>query len=393
MDTVRRPRLPTGRTADLDDRGALFYREVHGPPGAPTLVLLHGWTITADLNFHPFYEQLGRHFRVLAPDQRGHGRGIRSQARFALEDCADDVAALCRQLGIDRAIVCGYSMGGTIAQLAWRRHPVLVEGLVLSATASRFTESRRDRAMFAALGGLSYMGRRLPEHLKQRIGLGLLHRHDDSVDPWVLEELARHDWARVGEAGIAIGQFDSSSWIGTIDVPTSAIVTLHDDVVDPMRQLRMSRTIPGCDLTIIEGEHAVCATDPVRFGEILEGACRDVARRAHGRTAHRTHAISSRSRFEMPRRSLRERILHGPRAALSRRWGRFDTDAAAAADATSAAGPHRVDASEVAAAPAATGGSFNVWRVAPGPPERADQPTDSLTATSANYEADDAASA
>ncbi|MFM7427598.1 MAG: alpha/beta fold hydrolase, partial [Elainella sp.] len=51
--------------------------EVAGPRGAPTVILLHGWTATADLNWFTCFEPLGEHFRVLAPDHRGHGRGLR----------------------------------------------------------------------------------------------------------------------------------------------------------------------------------------------------------------------------------------------------------------------------------------------------------------------------
>jgi len=54
-------------------------------------------------------------------DHRGHGRGIRSAKPFRLADCADDVAALADRLGIETFIPVGYSMGGTVAQLMWRR--------------------------------------------------------------------------------------------------------------------------------------------------------------------------------------------------------------------------------------------------------------------------------
>ena len=43
--------LPPGRLIDIPDRGQTFIREVQGPANAPTLILLHGWTATADLNW------------------------------------------------------------------------------------------------------------------------------------------------------------------------------------------------------------------------------------------------------------------------------------------------------------------------------------------------------
>lgn len=115
--------------------GGTMVWDCPGSPGAPTLVLLHGVTLTAELNWSTVFPVLGRHFRVLAFDQRGHGRGLGCAGGYRLEQCADDVAALAAVLGIDRLIAVGYSMGGLIAQLCWRRHPQLTAGLVLCATA------------------------------------------------------------------------------------------------------------------------------------------------------------------------------------------------------------------------------------------------------------------
>ena len=86
--------LPVGRRISLPGRGTTFVREVAGPEGAPTVLLLHGWLASGGLNWFPAFEPLGRHYRVLAIDHRGHGRGIRSHRRFTLAACADDAAAL-----------------------------------------------------------------------------------------------------------------------------------------------------------------------------------------------------------------------------------------------------------------------------------------------------------
>ena len=83
-----------GRRIELPGRGTTFVREVPGPPGAPTVLLLHGWIASGGLNWFTTFEPLGEHFRVLAIDHRGHGRGIRSWRRFTLADCADDAADL-----------------------------------------------------------------------------------------------------------------------------------------------------------------------------------------------------------------------------------------------------------------------------------------------------------
>src|SRR5689334_14232659 len=110
------PAVSTRRVA-LRDRGVTQIWECPGPPGAPTIVLIHGVTFTAELNWGRVLGPLGQHFRVVALDQRGHGDGIRASAPYRLEDCADDVAALAETLGLDRFVAVGYSMGGIVAQL------------------------------------------------------------------------------------------------------------------------------------------------------------------------------------------------------------------------------------------------------------------------------------
>ena len=154
--------LPDGRYVWLPGRGRTFVRELAGPPGAPAVMLLHGWSATADLNWFACFEPLARHFRVIALDHRGHGRGLRALTPFRLEHCADDVATLADVLGLGRYLAVGYSMGGPIAQLLWKRHPELVSGLVLCATSTHFSANLRERLVFGAASGTSAVAGLVP---------------------------------------------------------------------------------------------------------------------------------------------------------------------------------------------------------------------------------------
>lgn len=270
---IRRPSLPAGRELELPGRGTTFVREVAGPPGAPTLLLLHGWTVTADLNWFTAYERLGRSYRLVSLDHRGHGRGIRSIEPFTLEDCADDAAAVCEILGIERCIAVGYSMGGTIAQLVWHRHGDLVDGLVLCSTGAHFADTRNEQLSFMGLAGLASLVRLTPERARQWLGEQYLARRGRAYEAWALEELSRHDLAKLLEAGRAIGHFASDEWLGTIDVPTAVIVTMNDQVVPVRRQLKLFEGIPTAVAYRVDGQHDAVVSQADTYVPLLEEAC------------------------------------------------------------------------------------------------------------------------
>ncbi|MGH9060530.1 MAG: alpha/beta fold hydrolase, partial [Acidimicrobiales bacterium] len=261
------PVLPPGRRVELPGRGTTFVRELAGPPGAPTVVLLHGWTVTADLNWFPSYEALGRHFSVLALDHRGHGQGLRSRRPFRLEDCADDVAAAVEATGnADRRLVLvGYSMGGPVAALTWRRHPGLAAGLVLCATAARFSVDLGDWIFYSGMFGLSLASRLTPELVRRPFTTSFIRRRTSGLGGWAAEQVAASSTTAVLEAGSALGGFDGRSWLGRIDVPTAVVVTTEDTMVSPDRQQALAGRIPGATVHPVQGDHVVCVTGAERF--------------------------------------------------------------------------------------------------------------------------------
>jgi 3-oxoadipate enol-lactonase len=277
------PFVPEGRAVALPGRGTTFVREVAGPPGAPTLLLLHGWTATGGLNWFACFEPLGRSFRVIALDQRGHGRGVRSLRPFRLEDCADDVAALAEELNIDRLIPVGYSMGGPVAALVWRRHRKLVQGLVLCATARRFSQGGPvERVMAGGMLGLSVAASLSPGAARRLTLDRMINSRVNSsrYGPWAAAELQGNNMAALLQAGAALTTFDGREWLRQIDVPTAVVVTEFDRVVAPISQLALASTIPDADVFRVDGGHTVCAIDPDCFVPVLAAASASVARRA-----------------------------------------------------------------------------------------------------------------
>ncbi|QGG94695.1 alpha/beta fold hydrolase [Actinomarinicola tropica] len=279
--------LPPGRHVELPGRGTTFVRELDGPRDAPPLLLLHGWTATADLNFYAMFPELAGRYHVLAMDHRGHGRGIRSSARFRLEDCADDAAALLEVLDVPPAIVVGYSMGGPVAQLLWRRHRERVEGLVLCATSRNFAGSPTAKATFSLFPPVALAGRVVPESIRAAAFERLLARRNAGATEWFQSEMLLHDPVALAEAGGAIGRFTSHEWIGEVDVPTAVVVTEYDQVVPPSRQLKLAAAIPGTTVHRVPGQHTVVATEPHLFAPVLRDALASVVARLRTRGERR----------------------------------------------------------------------------------------------------------
>jgi pimeloyl-ACP methyl ester carboxylesterase len=261
---------------DLPGRGRTVVWDLPGPAGAPTLLLLHGVTLTAALNWSGILGTLGRHYRVVLLDQRGHGGGP-AAVTVRLEDCADDAAAVAERLGITQLVVVGYSMGGFIAQLVWRRHPGLVSGLVLCSTARNVSGAPWERSASLMMPGLITAAMCMPAAGVMRadlVGSALLDTDCKPADrQWALSEMRRTSLVNALSAMQAVSAYTTHSWIGSVDVPTAVVVTRHDRVVPPRRQWKLARALPDATVIELDGGHDVFLHSPARFGAAVASAC------------------------------------------------------------------------------------------------------------------------
>jgi 3-oxoadipate enol-lactonase len=273
---------------DLPGRGRTVVWDAPGPAGAPTLFLVHGVTLTAALNWGGIVETLRRRYRVVLVDQRGHGAGLPCGA-FRLEDCADDLAAIAEELGIERVIAVGYSMGGLVAQLLWRRHPDLVAGLVLCSTSRNVSGSPWEQSAALMMPALVAATMWMPAAGAMRadlIGRALLDTECDTLQRrWALSEMRRTSLVNALSAMLAVSEFSSHTWVGSIDVPTAVVVTRHDRVVSPRRQEKLVRALPRPTVIELDGGHDVFLHSPARFGAAVASACAAVCSDVRSATA------------------------------------------------------------------------------------------------------------
>ncbi len=265
--------LPEGRMVELPGRGTAFVRVAAGPAGAPTVLLLHGLMATADLNWSLAVPVLAKRFNVVAPDLRGHGRGLATR-QFSGEECADDVAAIVQTLELGRVIVVGYSLGGLVAQLFVRRYPELAAGIVLCATASRFDVPTGQGLVRI----VERAARRFPERLRRAAMLAMLAPRSANCPQgrWLMSEVRRHDTIALLDAVAEAARFNSTSWLGGSTCPAAVIVTQDDVVVSVEAQRELARVLDRPSVYEIPGDHFVCIKRPREFNEALVAACAGV---------------------------------------------------------------------------------------------------------------------
>jgi pimeloyl-ACP methyl ester carboxylesterase len=137
-----------------EDGSPLTIRDSKGP----ALVFVHGWCCD-----HTHFSRQVDHFRARHPvvslDLRGHGQSDKPPGDYTMPLFADDVAFVCRELGIERAVAVGHSMGGSVVAAMAARHPGLVRAAVAIDSPLITTEAARQRLAprIEALAGADYL--------------------------------------------------------------------------------------------------------------------------------------------------------------------------------------------------------------------------------------------
>jgi pimeloyl-ACP methyl ester carboxylesterase len=193
-------------------------------------------------------------WRGIAPDLRGFGaserghRDVLDMPRFA-----DDLIAFLDQLGIERTVVCGLSMGGYVAFEMWRHHPDRIRGLVLCDTraGADSPEAQRGRRQLAekvlADGQQVVIDGMLPKLLAPTTR----KRRKDIVSfvAAMMAETSRDTIARA-LIGMAIRP-DSEPVLRSIDVPVLIMVGEEDIITNRGHAEMMARGIRGARLELI----------------------------------------------------------------------------------------------------------------------------------------------
>ena len=150
MTDVAAADFGTERTLQRD--GCTLAYWVRGAEDAPVVVLTHGAGCDHRM-FAPQMDAFAAEHRVVTHDVRAQGRSRPVSGAFRIQDTVEDVVAILDDLGVQRAVLIGQSMGGNISQEVLFRHPDRVAAIVnLGCACNTFALTRVERWSAGPLG-------------------------------------------------------------------------------------------------------------------------------------------------------------------------------------------------------------------------------------------------
>jgi 3-oxoadipate enol-lactonase len=257
--------MPKQRVGDID-----IYYEVHGD-GPTTLVAIRG----LGSNLTAWYEQtpeFARHFRTVVFDNRGAGRTDKPDTPYSIPQMAADTAGLMDALGIRRTALLGISMGGMIAQEFALHYPERLSCLILGCT--HFGGSAVLQTDPAILSAVVAGANATPE--QQKLQLKAVFS-DDTIENR-RDVVAKHEQVRAQfpiplasymRQVQAIQNFDASSRLASIKMPTIVIAGRDDRLVPAENSRMIAARIPGAKLVELPGGHLFFVEHPAEFNRAV----------------------------------------------------------------------------------------------------------------------------
>jgi 3-oxoadipate enol-lactonase len=223
------------------------YHVLEGADDAPVLVLSNSLGTTLGM-WDEQAPSLGKHFRLLRYDHRGHGGSPLPPGPYKIEDLGRDVLRLLDRLEVERFSFCGLSIGGMVGMWLAGEEPERVERLVLCCMSARFPPDTFDsRARTVRAEGVGAIA----DAVVERWFTPTFRQGRPDVVEWARRMLL--DTSAGGYAGCceAVRDADLSSRLGTISAPTLVIAGADDPAAPPEGAELIRDSIPDARLAVI----------------------------------------------------------------------------------------------------------------------------------------------
>lgn len=234
---------------------------------ADGLLLLHAFPLDASM-WGPQVAALSGRVPTVAPNCPGFGSTPAAAPEGWMDAAADHAAQALTDAGVERAVVCGLSMGGYVAFAFWRRHRDRVAGMILANTRSGADDEagRQRRADLAArlrAEGNGFLADSPPPLLSADARPELLDRMKEIIRKQPAEAIATASLAMAARV-------DSTPDLAGINVPTLVITGTGDALIPPAATEPMAQQVPGARLEVIEGAgHLTNVEAPEEFNRLV----------------------------------------------------------------------------------------------------------------------------
>jgi 3-oxoadipate enol-lactonase len=223
-----------------------------GPAGGPPVVLIHGFPFSQEM-WTPQIGALSLRYRVITYDVRGHGKSPPGDGQYTLEFFVDDLIGLLDHLRIDRAVLCGLSMGGYIALRAVERNPERVRALVLCDTRS---EADSNEAKVKRAGAINAVKRQGVSAYAEGFVKAVFAPESFTTRPEAIEKIKKIIQANPasGICGTLLAlacRTDTTAALPKIGVPTLILVGDQDSLTPPSAAEAMRGKIPRSEMHVI----------------------------------------------------------------------------------------------------------------------------------------------
>jgi 3-oxoadipate enol-lactonase len=241
----------------------IVYAEAGGGDATP-IVFLHG--VGSDKSvWHPQLDHFGRERRAIAFDYPGYGGSDPAPKGTTRDDYADAIISAMHELGVDRAHVCGLSLGGVVAIAMHHADRKRCASLIL---ADSFAEHPDGRAIYERGVAASNDLRAMAE---ARVDVLLAQPADPAVRGEVVETMARIDPAAYVIGAEAVWLADQRDRAADIGVPTLVLCGTEDRVTPPALSRELAELIPGARYEAIQGAgHISNLEKPDEFNSALD---------------------------------------------------------------------------------------------------------------------------
>jgi pimeloyl-ACP methyl ester carboxylesterase len=257
--------------------GGVMTYQAAGRPGAPALILIHGFPLDSGM-WGAQLTGLARHCFVVAPDLRGHGLSKLGGAPYSVDQHADDVAALMETLGIARAVIGGLSMGGYAVLAFWRRHADKAAGIALIDTRANADTEEGKAARDATIARIRERGVGiLADEMLPRL-LAPAPQVDAKIGSALRTMIERQPVeGMVGALAAMRDRPDAMALLTTVSVPAAVIVGEADAITPVSVAEEMARRLSDVRLTVVPGAGHMA---PLEAPDAVNAALLDLVRRA-----------------------------------------------------------------------------------------------------------------